>query len=119
MPKIPQVRVSSPGTGKTSVLKTDSVNAAGPKIPALSFFDSLPALLTTEEAALFLKCSVRTLYDWRYRPHGRKTGRIPVNLFLELNGRLFINTAELKRWFVSQNPSLIREGEKGDQRYGT
>jgi hypothetical protein len=64
------------------------------------FFENLPALLGVEATASLLNLSVATIYDWRYRG---KQKRVPPDLFLTFNRKLFVKTEVLKRWIVSQN----------------
>ena len=66
------------------------------------FFENLPALLGVEATASLLNYSVSTIYDWRYRGKRKK---VPQDLFLTFNRRLFIKTEVLKRWIISQNSS--------------
>jgi hypothetical protein len=66
------------------------------------FFENLPSLLGVEATASLLNFSVATIYDWRYRGKQKK---VPRDLFLKFNRKLFIKTEVLKRWIISQNSS--------------
>lgn len=71
------------------------------------FFENLPELISLEKAAVLLNRKIKTFYDWRYRGSRRKRHKIPESLFVELNGQLFMNTAELIRWLSFQNPHSL------------
>lgn len=66
------------------------------------FFDNLPALLKLSEVETLLGVSRKTIYDWKYR---QKQLRIPEDLFIKFNRKLYIRTETLKRWMSSQNPT--------------
>lgn len=71
--------------------------------PLERFFDMQPSLLRVEAIASLLDISEKTVYDWHYRRLERK---IPLGLFVKFNGLLYVQTEVLKRWMLSQNPSL-------------
>jgi predicted DNA-binding transcriptional regulator AlpA len=63
-------------------------------------FENSKALLRPKDVSEILGISTKTVYDWKYR---RKRRQIPEQLFLKLNGQLFIRTDILKGWFASEN----------------
>jgi predicted DNA-binding transcriptional regulator AlpA len=67
-------------------------------------FDNSKALLRPKDVSDILGVSVKTIYDWKYRA---KKKRIPKQLFLKLNGQLYIRTDILKGWFASENAREI------------
>lgn len=72
--------------------------------PLEKFFEMQPSLLRVEAVASLLNISEKTVYDWRYRSLERN---IPPGLFVKFNGFLYLQTEVLKRWMLSQNPSLV------------
>lgn len=79
-----------------------SVDLTEECLPTL-LFENLPELIKPETAAKVLGISVRTIYDWRYRQVLKK---VPPTLFLKVNRMLYLRTAILRYWIVSQNGSL-------------
>lgn len=73
------------------------------------FFDNQPDLLTPQRVADLLSLSIQTVYDWKYR---QKLKRIPTDLFVKLNRKLYLRTSVLRDWFASQNPHIRGEGEQ-------
>ena len=69
------------------------------------FFENLPKMLKASRVASLFDISIKTIYDWHYRPNKRKIP-VPMGLIRKFNGDLFIDTEILKQWFASQNPSL-------------
>lgn len=69
-------------------------------------FNNLPDLIKPTVAADLLDVSVKTIYDWRYQA---KTRNIPDDLFIKVNRLLYLRTKSLRRWIISQNPSLGME----------
>lgn len=69
-------------------------------------FYNLPDLIKPTVAADLLDISVKTIYDWRYQA---KTRNIPDDLFIKINRLLYLRTKSLRRWIISQNPSLGME----------
>ena len=67
------------------------------------FFDNLPKLLRPDQVASLLSISVTTIYDWKYR---QKQRRVPTNLFLKFNRKLYLRSSVLRQWITSQNPSI-------------
>lgn len=92
----------------TRITRTSSMSLLDSSGSSL-IFENLPALISLEEAAVLLNREITTFYDWRYRGQTRKRHKIPPELFVELNGHLFINKAELERWLASQNSRRRRE----------
>ena len=66
-----------------------------------SIFDNQKGWMRPEEVSSLLGISVRTIYDWRYRP---RVANVPEDLFLKFNRQLFIRTDILRAWVFSQNP---------------
>ena len=66
-----------------------------------TLFDNLPNIVRVQAMAKVLGMSVKTLYDWKYRPKMRK---IPDDLFLKINRILYVRTEALKRWVSCQQP---------------
>lgn len=60
-------------------------------------FENLPELIEPRLASLFLKKSVKTLYDWNYRGKTRKS-KIPHDLFTKIGGSLRIRKDILGKW---------------------
>ena len=75
-----------------------------PPVSVDTIFENLPALIRPGDAASMLGVSVKTIYDWHYRGKLRK---VPPALFLKINRILYLRTAILENWIVSQNPSLM------------
>lgn len=65
-----------------------------------SLFDNKRGWVKPKEVAEKLGISVYTIYDWKAR---REERGIPSDLFVKLNGQLFLRTAVLLRWISSQN----------------
>jgi excisionase family DNA binding protein len=63
---------------------------------------SLPAILTEQEAAEFLRVSVRTLQNMRW--HGKRGP-----LFMKVGGRVRYDREELAAWFKTQRRSSTTE----------
>lgn len=69
-------------------------------------FENLPELLTPIKVAEMLSLSVKTIYDWHYRPKNR-IAAVPAGLFIKFNRLLYLRTEVLRKWVVSQNPSFV------------
>jgi hypothetical protein len=63
-------------------------------------FENLKNLLRPREVADLLDVKESTVYDWRYRPNSRK---VPKEMFVKFNGKLYLRTDILKGWVASQN----------------
>lgn len=99
---------------KDLTMRSDYSKSSGPIGPLSRFpqtdtvrhprlFDNLPKLMRPEQVASYLGLSIKTIYDWRYRGCLRK---VPREMFLSLNRRLFIRTDVLLDWIASQNPGM-------------
>lgn len=63
-------------------------------------FENLPKIVKIKTLAKTLDIAVATIYDWKYRSQMRN---IPLELFLKINGRLYIRTDVLNNWLLSRN----------------
>lgn len=63
-------------------------------------FENSKGWLKPKEVSSKLGVSVKTIYDWNARKELRK---VPSDLFVKLNGQLFLRKAVLLRWISSQN----------------
>lgn len=63
-------------------------------------FENSKGLLSPREVSDLLGISIKTIYDWKYRPSLRK---VPQRLFVKFNRKLFIRTDILRTWILSQN----------------
>ena len=86
--------------GKADMTKKD--NLQDEKNPEM-LFNNLKEVLKATEVANLLGLKIKTIYDWHYR---RKTRNIPINLFLKINKSLYIRTSVLRKWVISQNPTM-------------
>lgn len=62
-------------------------------INSAPFFDNLSSLMKASEFCKRFGYSMKTIYDWRYRP-GRS--KVPDNLIVKFRGKLFVRTDILK-----------------------
>lgn len=78
-------------------------NSGSAVLDVEKIFENLPELITPKTLETVLGRKVKTVYDWHYRGKQRN---VPPGLFLKFNRILYIRTEVLKRWILSQNPSL-------------
>lgn len=65
-------------------------------------FENLPEMMRVSEVANVLNISVKTVYDWRYR---KREEKVPTDLFVKLNGLLFLNKKRLVSWIHEMTPN--------------
>lgn len=71
-----------------------------PEVQSLEpLFDNLPTLLTPKMAADLTHSSIKTVFDWRYRP--AKYG-VPDDMFVKGGRKLFLRRDLFTRWFFSR-----------------
>lgn len=56
-------------------------------------FDNLASLIKASEFCSRFGYSMKTIYDWKYRPHKNK---VPENLVVKFRGKLFVRKDILK-----------------------
>lgn len=69
------------------------------KSPQTSFFENLPAFLTTAEVVALTRAKRATVFDWHYRPYKYKC---PEDLFHKVGRRLLVRRDVLLTWFFSR-----------------
>lgn len=73
-------------------------------VPILKYEDALfekaNSWMRPRDVSQILGIPVPTIYDWKYRREERK---IPSDLFVKLNGQLFLRKQVLLAWINSQN----------------
>jgi hypothetical protein len=68
------------------------VNQAG-GLSSAPVFENQPVLMKATEFCSRFGYSIKTIYEWKYRP---KKNNVPENLVVKFRGKLFIRTDILK-----------------------
>jgi hypothetical protein len=71
-----------------------------------TIFDKKIELMRASEFCSKFGYSMKTVYDWKYRP---KKNRVPADLVVKFRGKLFIRTGRLKALISSGFLSLDGE----------
>ncbi|MBI4403618.1 MAG: hypothetical protein HY537_05630 [Deltaproteobacteria bacterium] len=66
-------------------------------------FDNLFGLMSAAEFCSRFGYSIKTIYDWKYRP---KKNKVPADLVVKFRGKLFVKTELLKGLIPSDSPSV-------------
>ena len=62
-------------------------------VKTVPVFDNLVSLMKASEFCSRFGYSMKTVYDWKYRP---KKNKIPDDLVVKIRGKLFVRTDILK-----------------------
>lgn len=63
-------------------------------------FENQKGWMRPKEVSSILGIPVPTIYDWKYRAEKKN---VPKDLFVKLNGQIFIRKKVLLTWICSQN----------------
>ncbi len=63
-------------------------------------FENFRSWMRPQEVSNLLGIRVKTIYDWKYRMEEK---RVPRDLFVKLNGQLYLRKTVLLTWISSQN----------------
>ncbi len=107
----------SKSTKRVSLLKTFTEVSSSQVTSALTaeveagndrdqLFDNLPDYISPSDVVRILPIALSTVYDWVYRPAKYS---VPEGLIIKFGRRVFIRTAELKKWLMSRGPNQGRE----------
>lgn len=78
--------------------------------PPGGFFENHIELMKASEFCARFGYSMKTIYDWKYRP---KKNKVPENLVVKFRGKLFVRTDVLKRLIPFQHAFEKSAREEG------
>lgn len=73
-----------------------------PPLKTVALFDNSLGLIPASEFCSRFGYSIKTVYDWRYRP---KKNKVPAELVVKFRGKLFVRISLLNGLAPFEDPS--------------